>query len=97
MTLLILGLALFAMWHGVHTALSGMQPSCAGKGRQLCVAALAIGELAFGPTRAHLGYAASSIAAGIVMLGLAWCTREKKRHRAAAPTASHPTPAEPRQ
>lgn len=71
MSLVVLFFGLVGLWMGISIAFSDAPVVCEGRTAAVCRIGLAVGGLFLGPERAHLGYAAAAIAAGMVLIVLA--------------------------
>jgi predicted MFS family arabinose efflux permease len=71
MSIVVLFFGLVGLWMGVSIAFSDTPVVCEGRAAALCQIGFAVGSVFLGPERAHLGYAAAAIAAGLVLIVLA--------------------------
>jgi hypothetical protein len=71
-SVILVVVAVAAIWRGLAVASSGGVVSCTGKESFFCTAALAIGQAIFGLSGAHIFYGAFLVSVGLVFLSIAW-------------------------
>jgi hypothetical protein len=69
---LLVVVSIAAMWRGLEVASSGGAVGCTGRGGFVCTAAMAMGQVIFGLSAAHVFYGAFLVATGLVFLSIAW-------------------------
>lgn len=79
MSIVVLFFGLVGLWMGASIALSDTPVVCEGRTAALCQIGFAVGSVFLGPERAHLGYAAAAVAAGLVLIVLAVAVWPRRR------------------